>query len=284
MAKKSVTSMKLRKLIVELRNEDKLSIGGISKTVGKPKSVIHSILRKHVETGSCGAKKPPGRPRKTTARQDRWIGDESKKDQFVTATAIYKRANANLSIRISRHTIYQILNEINLNSQVASMKPYISKKNKMSQLKFDAEHVIWTEEEWNCVHFSDESKFNPFGCDERKFVRHSPKEWYLPQCTKNCVKFGGGSVILFGMISAAGTRPLVRLHGKINATVYKEIWRNMYLIWELQLINQLYICKSMFHVKQRSLLRHFFLRRMLLLWSGLLKAQTWILLRMFGIY
>ena len=29
------------------------------------------ILRKLEENGSCDAKKPPGRPRKTTAREDR---------------------------------------------------------------------------------------------------------------------------------------------------------------------------------------------------------------------
>ena len=76
-------------------------IGDISKTVGKSKSVIHSILRKLGETGSCEAKKPPGRPRKITAREDRWIGNESKKDRFVIASAISKRANANLGIKIS---------------------------------------------------------------------------------------------------------------------------------------------------------------------------------------
>ena len=29
--------------------------------------------------------------------------------------------------------------------------------------------------------------------------------------------------MVFSMIAAAGTGPLVRLHSKINATVYKEI-------------------------------------------------------------
>ena len=43
----------------------------ISKTMRKSKSVIHSILRKLEETGSCEAKKPLGRPRKTTLREDR---------------------------------------------------------------------------------------------------------------------------------------------------------------------------------------------------------------------
>ena len=108
---------------------------GIFQWLVKSKSVIHRILRKLEETESCEAKKPPGRPRKTTAREDRWIGNESKKDWFVTATAISKRANANLGIKISRHTISWRLNEKNLNSQVACMKLYISKKNKMSWLK-----------------------------------------------------------------------------------------------------------------------------------------------------
>ena len=64
---------------------------------------------------------------------------------------------------------------------------------------------------------------NLFGCDRRRFVRRSPKERYSSQCTESSVKFEGGSVMVFDMISATGTGPLVRLHGKINATVYKEI-------------------------------------------------------------
>ena len=43
-------------------------------------------------------KKIPGRPRKITARKDRWIGKDSKKDRFVKATGISKRPNANLGI------------------------------------------------------------------------------------------------------------------------------------------------------------------------------------------
>ena len=103
--------------------------------MGKSKSVIYSILRKPEETGSCEAKKPPDKSRKTTAREDRWIGNESKKGQFVTATAISKRANANLGIKISRHTISRRLNEINLDSRVASTKPYISKKEQNESIE-----------------------------------------------------------------------------------------------------------------------------------------------------
>ena len=90
-------------------------------------------------------------------------------------------------------------------------------------MKLATEDLIWTEEQWDCIHFSDESKFNLFGCDGRRFVRRTSNEGYSPQCTKITVKFGGESVMMFGVFSVAGTGPLVRLHGKINITVYKEI-------------------------------------------------------------
>ena len=64
MAKKPVTSLELRKLIVELYKDDKISIWDISKTMGKSKSVIHCNLRKLEETASCEAKKPPSKCRK----------------------------------------------------------------------------------------------------------------------------------------------------------------------------------------------------------------------------
>ena len=81
-----------------------------------------------------------------------------KLDRFATATAISRRANANIGIKISNHTISRRFNEMYLNSQVASTKPHISKKqNKMSRLKFATKHVIWTEEQRDCVPFSDES-------------------------------------------------------------------------------------------------------------------------------
>ena len=66
----------------------------------------------------------PGRPRKITAREDRLIGNKLKNDRFATATAIFKRANANLGIRISKHAISRRLNEINLNNRLAFTNLY----------------------------------------------------------------------------------------------------------------------------------------------------------------
>ena len=99
----------------------------------------------------------------------------------------------------------------------------ISKKNQKVHLDFTIEHILWTEEKWYRVHFRDESKFNMFGSDGKRFVRHKNGEHLSPQCIKKTVKFGGESVMVWGMISSVGVRSIVHFHGKINASVYKEL-------------------------------------------------------------
>ena len=63
-------------------------------------------------------------------------------------------------------------------------------------------------------------------------------ERYFPMSIISSVKFGGGSVLVFGMISAAGPRSLVRLHGRINASVYKELLKQHVLSTLRTSVNQ----------------------------------------------
>ena len=134
----------------------------------------------------------------------------------------------------------------------------------------------------DCVHFSDKTKFNLFRCDGRMFVRR-----------RNDIRLSALKAVLnlekevwwyLAWFLLLVPDPWRGYTVRLTQLYTKRYWRNMYLIWELQLINQQYLCKITLHVTQRSLSRHFFLRRMLLLWSGLLKAPTWILLRVFGSY
>ena len=72
------------------------------------------------------------------------------------------------------------------------------------------------------ANFSDESKFKLFGSDGKRFVKRKNGERLSPQCFKKTVKFGVGSEMVWGMISSAGIGPIIRFHGNINASVYKE--------------------------------------------------------------
>ena len=65
--------------------------------------------------------------------------------------------------------------------------------------------------------------FQLIGSDGKTYVRRKVGEDLSPKYLKPCVKFGGGSVMVWGMISGDGVGPLVRLQGKVNAGVYKQL-------------------------------------------------------------
>ena len=98
---------------------------------------------------------------------------------------------------------------------------------------------------WQTVHFSDESKFLLIGSDGKTFVRQKVGEELSPKCLKASVKFGGGSVMVCGVISGDGVGPLVRLQGKVNAGVYKQLVKDHVLP---VLSNLAYSCRTMPHV------------------------------------
>ena len=76
------------------------------------------------------------------------------------------------------------------------------------------------------MHFSDESKFNLFESDGRRGVGETSS----PKCIKRSVKFGGGSIIVCGMISDEGIGPMLRLYRRVNVAAYEELVKQHVLL------------------------------------------------------
>ncbi len=76
---------------------------------------------------------------------------------------------------------------------------------------------------WNHVLWSDETKINLFGSDGVKRVWRQPGEEYKDKCVLPTVKHGGGSVMVWGCMSAAGTGELQFIEGTMNANMYCDI-------------------------------------------------------------
>ena len=68
----------------------------------------------------------------------------------------------------------------------------------------------------NKILWSDETKIELFGLNIKRHV------WMKPG-TIPTVKHGGGSIMLCGDFSAAGTGRQVRTEGKMNGAKYREI-------------------------------------------------------------
>ena len=116
------------------------------------------------------------------------IAKISLKDSFDTATSISHAFYEKTGKLFSRKFVSRRLNKEKLVARIPGCKPLISKKNQKVRFDFATEHIMWTEEQWNMDPFRDKSKFNLFGSDGKRFVRHKNGERLSPQCVKKTVK------------------------------------------------------------------------------------------------
>ncbi len=76
---------------------------------------------------------------------------------------------------------------------------------------------------WNHVLWFDVTKINVFGSDGVKRVSRQPGEEYKDKFVLPTVKHGGGSVMVWGWMSAAETGELQIIEGTMNANMYCDI-------------------------------------------------------------
>ena len=105
----------------------------------------------------------------------------------------------------------------------------ISKKNQNIQLDSATEHILLTEEQLNMVHFSDESKFNLFVSNGKRFVRRKNGERLSPQCVKK-IEIWMRGIMVWGIISLAGVGPIAHFRSNINARVYKLLFHLLFFL------------------------------------------------------
>ena len=95
-------------------------------------------------------------------------------------------------------------------------------KQKKNLLKLAKSHINWTSEEWNSVHWSDESRFEVCVGDNRSRVIRQKNEAFNSDCLKKKVKFPA-SVMVWGSMSARGVGKLHFIDGIVNTNKYLEI-------------------------------------------------------------
>ena len=215
----------MRRKVIALRKKGKTLIQ-ISDALDIPKTTVLRTLNNYKQTKSVLEKQRSGRPRKTSDSFDRIIHRMSEKDRRKTASDISRQLSIETGTRLSRHTVSRRLVEFGLCARIARKKPFINPNNRKRRLKFAKEHRHWTAEDWAKVQFSDESKFNRVGSDGRKYVRRRKGEEFNYKCTYGTVKFGGGSVMVWGSFSQNGMGPLVKVEGNLNAENYTELLEN----------------------------------------------------------
>lgn len=165
-----------RRIIVKLFCEGK-SLGKIGKIVGHSKSSVQYIVKMHGETGGLKSKPRSGRPTLINEISKRSIVRKVKENPKISAPKIANELQRELSISVSDETIRNVLRKNGYHGRVPRRKPLISEKNRIKRIQFAREHKDKDNSYWNQVMFTDESKYNIFGCDGKgKVWRKSNEE------------------------------------------------------------------------------------------------------------
>lgn len=195
----------------------------IAVEVGCSQSSVHKILKKKLETGSVLDKPKQGRPKKVTAREDQYLKVTSLRHRTRGSARLAQDLQEATGVAVHSSTVRRHLIKQGLRGRVARRKPLLRHGNRQKRLTYARNHSQWTVEEWRRVLWTDESKFEIFGSKRRQYVRRRVGEAYNSACIQPTVKHGGGSIQVWGSITASGVGPLVRIDGRLNADRYLQI-------------------------------------------------------------
>lgn len=181
----------------------------IARIMNKTQGAISKILKRYREYGSNQRRAGQGRPRKTTANQDRFLTMQCVRERFTTSTKLQARLSNVHNVRLCKQTILNRLKEVQLKPYEAAIGPKLEPHHRRERLQFAQEHLPWGEDEWANVLFSDESRFCLYSNDRRLKVFRRPGDRYAQCNFKERVSYGGGSIMVWGSISLEAKTELV---------------------------------------------------------------------------
>ena len=123
----------------------RLQAGGSQRQVaaehGVGQSVIQRLWQKFLDTGSAARRPQSGRPRSTSASNDRELVIMAKRQRFQSAVALNREFQNVNSVRISAQTFRNRLSEAGLNARRPAVRPPLTLRHRRNRLAFARDHV-----------------------------------------------------------------------------------------------------------------------------------------------
>ncbi|GFV63629.1 transposable element Tcb2 transposase [Trichonephila clavipes] len=110
-----------------------------------------------------------GRPRVITPHKDRYLVISARRQRGSTARALGSALTVATGIRISRQTVYRILNHAGLYARRPAVCIPLTSEHKRAHLNWSLKHQHWSVGEWANAMFSDESRFS-LSSDSRRVI------------------------------------------------------------------------------------------------------------------
>ena len=116
---------------------------------------INRVIKWYRLSSSIKNGQRPGRPKKLSKCDHRYLINNLKKDRHSNLQDITKEVLSKPSLSTIRHTLH----DANLNSRIATKKPFICARNQKKRLEFALKYQHLTVEDWKHIIWTDESTF-----------------------------------------------------------------------------------------------------------------------------
>ena len=87
-------------------------------------------------------------------------------------------------------------------------------------MDFAVSHQHWTVDDWKQVRWSDETKINCIGSDGKRWAWKKARESLSDRLVQRIVKFGGGSLMMWGYMTWKGVGMACKIDGRMDTDLY----------------------------------------------------------------
>lgn len=228
MAPRRELSIALREQAIRLLQSGKTQ-QEVAEIISCSKSAVCKLWKKFQESGTVKDRSRHGRPRKTSATQDRHLRRICKENRRCTSKQLNAEWSKQSRTQVCDKTLRNRLHSMGYAFRKAKVKPFLTKKHRMTRLQWAQQRKDWTSDQWNRVIFSDECRICVgYGDDNGTFVWRMKNEKFKDDCVKFSTKFPRG-IMIWACMSSHGRGNICLVNGTVNSAAYIDILQTFLL-------------------------------------------------------
>ncbi|GFX15218.1 transposable element Tcb1 transposase [Trichonephila clavipes] len=196
--------------------EEGRKITNVAREFDIAHSVVSRLWKSFKTTGMCSRRHGGGRVRRTTPAEDRYIVLSAKKNRRTTAQQVANQFLAASGKQISRKNVARRLRGGGLYARRPVVCVPSTRQHRTARLQWCREHHNWTEQDWACVLFSDESRFSLSSDCRRQLIWRESGTAYRPENIQEKDRCPTCSIMVWAGIMINGR---THLHVVVNGTM-----------------------------------------------------------------
>jgi len=192
----------------------------IAAALGISAATVSRLRKKHRPNASVPQ---GGRPTKLSTETREAMAKSMDSCEVLRVKDLVREQNRATGTRVSPKTVRRALKISGFNKYKVVERPFLLPHQAKKRLEFAMAHKNWTTADWERVVWSDETKINLQGSDGPRFIYARPGTKAMKNRIVGVRKFGGGSLMFWGCMTAKGPGYGCQIEGTLNASRYIEI-------------------------------------------------------------